>query len=247
MTRNSELARVIAHRGASASAPENSLSAIALAADQGALAVEIDVNASSDAVPYVHHDDHLERCTNGTGLLHEQESSALDTIRLTPFEGFDSDPLPRLKAVIDLVLERGLALNLEIKPPQGRARQTTDAICAVLETEWPDEATLVFSSFDPAALEHAMNRMPEIPRALLVDRIPSDWKQAMARIDAINLHCSVAGFDADHAQALHEAGHRIYCYTANDDDVALRLLDNGADGVFTDWPGRLQARLGLRN
>lgn len=246
MIRNSELARVIAHRGASGSAPENSLSAIALAANQSALAVEIDVNASSDGVPYVHHDLTLERCTSGTGKLHECDATTLDRVQIKPEAGFENDPLPRLTAVIDLILQRGLALNLEIKPPPGMARETTDAICAVLESAWPPEATLVFSSFDTSALEHAMYRMPDMPRALLVEDIPDDWETAMKAVGAINLHCSVAGFDAEKTRQLHDSGHRVYCYTANDDDVALQLLDDGADGVFTDWPGRLLKRLAAR-
>ncbi len=246
MARNSTLPRVIAHRGASGSAPENSLSAIALAANEGALAVEIDVNVSADGVPYVHHDDTLERCTTGRGLLHECSAETLDSIEINTLPEFTDEPLPRLTAVIDLILQRGLALNLEIKPPRGRAVETTEAICTLIESEWPESATLVFSSFDRAALEHAMHRLPEVPRALLVGGIPDDWPAAMRAVGGTNLHCSVKGFDADRARELQAAGHRVYCYTANDDEVAMRLLDDGADGVFTDWPGRLLQSLAGR-
>ena len=240
MLRNTRLAPVIAHRGASASAPENSLSAISLAADQGATAVEIDVNISSDGIPYVHHDERLERCTTGSGLLHENESAHLDTVLASAgLAHFEKEPLPRLAAVIELILQRGISLNLEIKPPQGRAKITTDAICAMLQDLWPESATIVLSSFDQDALKHAMHIAPELPRALLVGPIPDDWPVAMAAVGASNLHCSVKGFDALKTRALQEAGHRVYCYTANDDDTAVQLLDAGADGVFTDWPGRL--------
>lgn len=239
MPRDSALAPVIAHRGASGSAPENTLAALDLAADLGAKAVEIDVNASADGVPFLHHDDSLERCTDGSGLLHEHDAKDLDRLHVNLMPGFSDERLPRLTAAIRLIVSRGLALNLEIKPPKGRAAETTEAICRVIETEWPEAASLVFSSFDPQALEYAHQRLPDVPRALLTDAIPENWSDAMAAIDAINLHCSVAGFDPERAEQIRRAGHRVYCYTANDDLVAARLLREGADGVFTDWPGRL--------
>ncbi len=244
MDRNTTFPTVIAHRGASGSAPENSLSALSLAADQGAKAVEIDVNISSDGIAYVHHDERLERCTDGTGLLHETPSTQLDALHASAeFEGFENEPLPRLETVIQLVLQRGMALNLEIKPPRGRAHITTEAICSVLEDKWPASATLVLSSFDQDALKHAMQIAPALPRALLVGPIPTDWQAGMHAVGASNLHCSVKGFDAVQARVLQDAGHGVYCYTANNDDTAIGLLDAGADGVFTDWPGRLLAAL----
>lgn len=224
-------------------APENSLAAIALAADQRARAVEIDVNASADGIPFLHHDDTLERCTTGRGPLHEHSATELDALRVSLMPEYADEPLPRLTAAIDLILDRDMALNLEIKPPRGRAIETTEAICSVVEERWQASASLVFSSFDPEALRCARDRLPDIPRALLVDAIPDDWQTAMQAINAINLHCSVAGFDADKAYALRTAGHRVYCYTVNDDELALQLLERGADGVFTDWPGRLLERL----
>lgn len=248
MHRNTQFPAVIAHRGASGSAPENTLSAIALAATEGAQAVEIDVNISSDGVPYVHHDNRLERCTSGAGLLHESDSRVLDTLCAgAGHAGYEEEPLPRLEAVISLVLRRCMALNLEIKPPEGRAEITTEAILAVLARCWPKSASLVLSSFDHAALVHAMELAPDIPRALLTGPIPADWQKAMQSVGASNLHCSVKGFDAEAALALQSAGHGVYCYTANDDAVAMRLLDDGADGVFSDWPGRLLNALAARS
>jgi len=67
MEKNLSLPSVIAHRGASADAPENTLAAIALAIEQGAQWIEIDVNISSDQKLFVHHDDTLSRCTDGQG------------------------------------------------------------------------------------------------------------------------------------------------------------------------------------
>ena len=88
-----KLATVIAHRGASGDAPENTIAALALAADHGATCVEIDVSISSDKIPFVHHDDTLDRCTNGSGLLSLHSADALDKLDASKgMDGFANEP-----------------------------------------------------------------------------------------------------------------------------------------------------------
>jgi len=72
-----EMPKIIAHRGASGDAPENTLAAIKMAADHGATWIEIDVNISRDAVPVLFHDDGLSRCSNGKGLVIEHTLTSL--------------------------------------------------------------------------------------------------------------------------------------------------------------------------
>jgi len=234
------LARIIAHRGASADAPENTLAAIVRAADDGTRAVEIDVNTSADGIPYVHHDERLARCTGHPGRLHEQRAARLDTLYAgAGMPGFEREPLARLETLLGPVIGRRLALNLEIKPPPGRERVTTAAICDVLERCWPADRTLVFSSFSETALRCAAERLPDLPRALLVGAIPPDWRAALERSAAINLHCAARHFDAAPAAELRAAGHGLYCFTVNDVRTAQGLFDAGIDGVFTDHPALL--------
>ena len=89
------------------------------------------------------------------------------------------------------------------------------------------------------ALDIAFQRLPSLPRALLTGAIPPDWRDALERVDAVNVHCSANGFDRQLASELANEGHRVYCYTVNEIDMAQRLLDEGAAGVFTDYPRRL--------
>ena len=67
------LPKIIGHRGAKAYAPENTLASIHTAADMGIEWVEIDVKLTSDCVPIIFHDDELNRCTNGSGLVAETD------------------------------------------------------------------------------------------------------------------------------------------------------------------------------
>jgi len=71
---------VIAHRGASGHAPENTLAAIHKAHDFGATWIEIDVNISKDGVPVLFHDDGVERCSTGTGLVIEHSLNDLKAL-----------------------------------------------------------------------------------------------------------------------------------------------------------------------
>ena len=238
---------VVAHRGASGEAPENTLGAVRLAAEQGARCVEIDVSISRDDVPYVHHDPTLERCTDGTGRLVDHGADALDALVADKgLADWLGEPLPRLAAVIELCVERGLGLNLEIKPLPGLEARTARAICPLIERTWPTHLPFVFSSFEPAALDATRAALPEAARALLVGRVPDDWRARLERHGCRNLHCDGSRLDARRAAAVRDADAGLYCYTVNDVERARALLDIGAHGVFTDHPARMLAALGDR-
>ena len=114
---------VIAHRGYSSITPENTLAAMAAGARAGADWVEIDVATSADGVPYVIHDNTVDRTTDGTGALPSLQSSVLDGLDAGSWfsPAFTGQPLPRFSAALD-EFERGSAdLLLEIKGPETRA------------------------------------------------------------------------------------------------------------------------------
>lgn len=238
------LARIIAHRGASGDAPENTLSALSLAADHGASCVEIDVSISADHIPFVHHDDKLERCTNGSGLLCESTAAQLDQLDASKgMQGFNGEPLPRLSAVFDLLEARGMGLNLEIKPRQGLEQETVEAICTLVEKSWPSHLPLVFSSFSRKSLELSRDRLPGIARGLLVGGIPADWQSLMRELDCRNIHCEGNALKPEQATELLAADVGIFCYTINDVDRAQALLNMGVHGIITDFPKRLASHL----
>jgi len=234
------LDRIVAHRGASADAPENTLASLQLAIDHGAQSVEVDAMISSDEVPYLHHDDGLARCTNGDGYLCAASAKTLDELDASNnMAAFKGEPLPRLAAAIDLLIANNIGLNLEIKPTPGLEAQTAIAVTKVLKNRWPEHLALVLSSFSKDALEAAKIAMPEAPRALITCAIPSDWQNALSQLDCRNFHMAAPLLDADSAKAIKAAGYGLYCYTVNDIDPAKQLLSWGVDGVFTDKPKAL--------
>lgn len=234
------LATVIAHRGASADACENSLAALHLAAVQGATCVEIDVQISRDGVPFLHHDERLGRIVEGDERLCELDARELSRRRLRDASGAPSDAtLPTLADALDVVLGCKLVLNLEIKPAHGLEARTVEAICSLLACCWPSAARIVLSSFDEGVLDAAKYWLPELPRALITDAVPDDWPARLAALDCRNLHIAEHSFDPRHAADVQSAGHGLYCYTVNEIPRARALLQAGVDGIFTDVPARM--------
>ena len=244
MTEPAKLARIIAHRGASADAPENTLAAFELAARQGAKCVELDVSISSDQIPFVHHDDTLERCTNGSGYLCAHTAAQLDKFTAANnHSGFNNEPIPRLSTTIDRLNQLNLGLNLEIKPTPGLEIETTTAICETIKTYWKSDLPLLLSSFNQEALALARDLLPGAPRALIVCAVPSNWRQLTQQLLCSNLHVAAELLKEEQAEAVLDASLGLYCFTVNDVEQAKRLFDMGVHGVFTDRPKKLLTAL----
>jgi len=242
--RSAELAKVIAHRGASGDAPENTLGALALAAAHGAVCVEIDVSISADDVAFVHHDDKLNRCTSGRGYLSEFNAQELDQLTAGKgMAGYENEPLPRLSAVIDLLIKHQLGLNLEIKPREGFEERTCKAITDIMLKAWPENLPLVFSSFSQQSLGFARDMAPEIPRGLLVEGIPSNVDELIDLYVCQNVHAHAGRLDKESAAHIKSRDLGLYCYTVNRTSAAKKLFAMGVDGIFTDYPKRLLSEL----
>jgi len=244
MTEPAKLARVIAHRGASGSAPENTLAAIALAHKGGAKCVEIDASISSDKVPFVHHDDYLDRCTNGSGYLCAHNAAKLDQLVADAgMDDYSGEPLPRLSAAIALLSDLQMGLNLEIKPTPGLEKPTALAVCDAIRDSWPSDLPLVLSSFSRESLAVARDALPGAARALIVCAVPEDWRHQTQQLQCRNLHTAAPLLDEQQAKDITESGLGLYCFTVNDIDQAKKLLAYGVDGVFSDYPEELLRQL----
>jgi len=240
MTEPAPLANVIAHRGASGNAPENTLAAISLAHRDGAKCVEIDASISRDNVPFVHHDDYLDRCTNGTGYLCAHDAATLDNLVADAgMHKYSGEPLPRLSAAIALLSSLQMGLNLEIKPTPGLEEPTALAICNTIRNTWPGDLPLVLSSFSRESLAVARDALPGAARALIVCAVPDDWHDQTQRLQCRNLHTAAPLLEENQAKSIITSGLGLYCFTVNEVDEARKLLALGVNGVFTDYPARL--------
>ncbi len=237
--------QITAHRGASGNAPENTLAAIRLAAEQGAEWIEIDVNISRDGVAVLHHDDSISRCSNGDGLVIERTLQELQRVDCGSWfdPAFRGEPIATLHDCIELCLDLDLSINLEIKPSSGWEVPTTTAILASLH-ECPALPPIVLSSFSHLALQTAARIDPALPRASLFVVAPADWRSFTDEIAACNIHLHANTLlHREQVNAFHQAGLRVYCYTVNEAADARALLEIGVDGVISNFPGKLLGQL----
>lgn len=239
--------RLIAHRGASADAPENTLAALRLAHEQGASWVEVDCMLTRDGVAVLHHDETLARVA---GL--EAAMADLDHAELAGLDAgswfdprFAGERIPTLEAAIALLGRLGLGANVEIKPTEGRAAETAEAVCRILVRRWPAHLPRpVVSSFAPEALAAARPLIADRAEiAMLVGPLPDDWRARAEALGAIGVHAGARRLGARAARDVRGAGFALRAYTVNDPAEAARLFGWGVQSVFTDAPARMAARL----
>ena len=227
----------IAHRGAGKLAPENTLAAFRLGASFGYRAFECDVKLSADGVPFLLHDDTLDRTTPERGMAGLRPWAELSRMDAGAWHSssFAGEPLPSLDAVVRFVQRNGFALNLEIKPTPGQEHATGVAVGAACAQLWDGAATpLLFSSFRPDALQGARESAPTIPRALLVDTLWSGWFEMAQSLGCVAVVTKHTLMNAGLIAQLHGAGMRALCYTVNDVADVQRLLGLSIDGIITD-------------
>ncbi|MGE0714029.1 MAG: glycerophosphodiester phosphodiesterase [Alphaproteobacteria bacterium] len=233
------LPRVVGHRGAAASAPENTLAGLRRAHALGAGWVEVDAKLTADGVVVLMHDDTLDRTTTGTGAVAATPAAALAGIdagvRFAP--AFAGEAVPTLEAALDLVLALGLGINVEIKPCAGREAETATATCAVIRRCWPaDRPPPLLSSFAEASLAAAREAAPELPRGLLVGAPPPDWRARVKALGCATFHCSHRQLDHAAVAAVRGAGYPMLVYTVNEAERARTLYAWGVDCICSDRP-----------
>ncbi len=231
---------VVAHRGASAEAPENTAAAIRLAASQGARWAEVDVTISADGIAVIHHDHDLNRCSDGNGLVILQQLAQLRKLDCGSWfsSNYSGEPLLTLADLILLANELEIALNLEIKPTPGREDETVWAIAETLRTV-PSEQPILLSSFSFYALRAAKDYLPHLTRALNVEAIPKDWHSRLEELDCHGLHFAHEFSQPALIAEIRQAGYHMLVFTVNNAHEAQKLLDMGVSAVFTDFPGRM--------
>lgn len=233
------LPRVIGHRGAAASAPENTVASFRAAAAAGATMVEFDVKLTSDSQAVAFHDETLERTTNGQGRIRDLSLGELRRLDAGGwFEPvFAGEEIPTLEAVLDFLLGVGIRPNIELKPCPGRDEETARVVVAVASACWPaHRPPPLLSSFSREALEVARELAPTWPRGLIVDRLPPDWQDATLALGVSALHCQQRHLSPVAVEEIRRTGLAIVAWTVNDSDRARTLWKWGVDAVVSDSP-----------
>lgn len=244
--------RIIAHRGGGTVAPENTLVALRVAASIGFGGVEFDVKLARFGTPVLMHDDTLDRTTDGTGPVVDRDASELRSLDAGIWFGneFAGEHVPTFESAATLCHALGLWANVEIKPDPDNAEDTGRIVAGLAARFWKDASPApLLSSFSEEALEAARLAAPALPRALLVEALPDDWRDRVQALGCRALHCRQDLLTPALVDELHEANLGVLAYTVNEPGRAIALFRMGVDAVVTDElrdiPADLLAGLGL--
>ncbi len=237
----------LGHRGASAYAPENTLAAFDLAFEMGADGVELDVTLSKDGVPVVIHDDTVDRTTNGHGLIQQMTLEQIKQLDAgVKFDKYCGERIPTLQEVLERVGKRGL-VNIELKGTAVRDDGLEAAVARVVEKTCTVDNVL-FSSFNPFALNRVARVLPNVPRGLLyADDLPiylrRAWLRPLAHPTA--MHPKYTMITATFVSWARSKGYAINTWTVNEPEDMERLIGLGINAIITNKPdvlGKVLAR-----
>jgi glycerophosphoryl diester phosphodiesterase len=223
---------ILGHRGASGEAPENTLRAFALAAEQGADGVELDVQPSADGALVIMHDDTVDRTTNGRGRVADLTYAALAAL-----DAGAGEPVPTLEEALTLARGR-LFVDIEIKDPG-----VEPAVAALVDRlGMADEVAI--SSFYPASLAAMRATAPHLRRWLLSGEWSPVVLQVALDLGAVGVAPHHRHIDAALVEAARARGLAVVAWTVNAPADIERLLALGLDALITDYPARALAARG---
>ena len=226
---------VTAHRGSSAEAPENTLSAIRLATAQGTDWVEIDVQEARDGTLVLLHDEDLRRVAGDPRGVWELDHSALARLEAGAWFSprFAGEPIPTLAEVLDFARGR-IGLNIELKHHGYERRLIESTIDLVRAAGMGSDCRL--TSEDLCALRRVKDLAQDIRVGWIVDADPGD--PSSLELDALSLHLPLA--TSRLIRACRAAGVETHVWTVNERTDMIRLIRLGVTSIITDTPDGLR-------
>lgn len=230
---------IIAHRGASAYAPENTLAAFKLALQQGADAIELDAKLSADGQVAVIHDQTVDRTTPLHGKVRNFNMAELH--KMDAGSHFDvsyrGEPIPSLEEVLKAVGQLTY-VNIELTNYASPLDQLPEKVAELVKRHRLVQRVF-FSSFNIIALRRIQRLLPEAPAGLL---LAPGWRGRLAHrflgryVHYHSLHPALSDVTKTLVDQVHKQGRKIFVYTVNQEQDMRRLFEMGVDGLFTDDP-----------
>ncbi|HOM67922.1 MAG: putative glycerophosphoryl diester phosphodiesterase 1 [Chloroflexi bacterium ADurb.Bin120] len=227
--------KIIAHRGASGHAPENTMAAFRLAMEQHADGIELDVMLSKDGHVVVIHDATVNRTTNGTGRV-----SALTLAELQTLDAGNGEHIPTLEEVLETFGDQWV-INVELKNHIAPFDRLPVVVAEMVKRMGLTDS-VVLSSFMPLKFARIRRHCPNVKLGLLT--LPRHAKSKLWRLFQYDaLHPYFEDIDADLVAAEKAHNRQISTYTVDDPDDIRRLAALGVDSIITNLP--LEARAAL--
>lgn len=230
---------VIAHRGASLYAPENTISAFKIAKKLGLQWVEFDVMLAKCGEAVVIHDEILTRTTNGKGHVNDYSYEYLKNLDAGSWfhPQFSFEKIPTLKEVIRFLIQEGLYANIEIKAQDDLAHKAVEKILEVIRKEkLNDYFPPLISSFSRTILKHIRADSNDWLLGFLMDEWQTDWDVFCKDYLCASVNVNETLLNADKVREIKASNRLLTAYVVNDIARANTLFALGVDAIFSDCP-----------
>lgn len=244
---------IIAHKGASGIAPENTLVAFQKALDLGVDMIELDVRHTKDEEIVVFHDSTLERTTNGRGLLEEKTLAEIKELDAGSWfhPDYEGEKVPTLKEALDLIDGKSKVL-IEIKHmDHPHYHDFAEKLIEIVKAERNGFEWCILQSYEDRYIEeaHAYDDRIQTKKLLIGEdsapliafyvetRMHLGRSKHESRLNALNPHYET--LSPRRVFRMHARGYEVYTYPVNERDDMIKMLNMGVDGIITDFPGRL--------
>ncbi|WP_149205651.1 glycerophosphodiester phosphodiesterase [Flavobacterium johnsoniae] len=222
----------IAHRGAKAYEPENTLQAFQKALDLNSDGIELDVHLSSDEHLIVIHDETIDRTTNGKGFVND--------FTLTELKSFLIDgkyQIPTLNEVFDLVDKKCL-INIELKGLETASKVVALIEKYVSEKNW-NYNHFIISSFDWNMLEETSNLNSNIPIGVLTEENIETALAFAEKIKAKAINPDFQLLNIENVHQMQEKGFLVLPWTVNTEEDIQKVKSYNVNGIISDNPDKI--------
>ncbi|MFC5835562.1 glycerophosphodiester phosphodiesterase [Nonomuraea insulae] len=240
---------IVAHRGASAYAPENTIAAFELAASQGADMFELDVQETKDHQLVLMHDTTLARTTDAEQVFPTLSPWNVRDLTLSQIRKLDAgswrsgeykgEPVPTLDETLSAMSGSELGLLLEVKDP-ALYPGIESRIAGELRrhSSWLAPGRVVVQSFDWGSMRRFDRVLPQVPIGLLGTPTTAELPGLAKFADQVNPPYTT--LTAAYVQRAHSLGMNVFAWTVDDPDAMLRMLTYRVDGIITNKPDVLR-------
>ncbi len=231
------MTQIWAHRGASGYAPENTLPAFALAIEQQADGIELDVQLTKDGELVVCHDETLSRTSNGKGYLTHHTLAELKKLNFNKkHKDYGNVPIPTLKEVYELTADADIVINVELKTSLFPYPGIEEKVIK-LTKELGMEARVIYSSFNHFTLQRLRELNPEVNTGMLFQDCPVQVSEYMKWTGADAIHAPLYYFrEYDLISDCRSRNIPLRVWTVNEETYMHTLKAAGVDAIITNYP-----------
>ena len=220
---------IIAHRGASGYEPENTLRSFKRALQMGANMIELDVYQCKSGQVVVIHDSTIDRTTNGSGSVKD-----LTFAQLQKYDAGKGERIPLLSQVFDLVNNQ-IPIMIELKEANAAKPVAHLIEQYVHDKKWPYDSFIV-TSFDHYAIKELKKINPHIKTGVIFEGMPIGLAQIATRAGAQHAILYFDSVTPAFIKDAHKRKVKLFSYTVNNKPLAQKLIEQGVDGIITNYP-----------